>query len=252
MKTTAPIKTIESSTNPLYKKLLSLTKSKGVREEKLCLVAGEKVVSELMKQIIPATAFWVFRQEDHPLFSLQPELQRVILPKDLFNELDVIGSDKPLVCWPVPEVHEWNGKTLPSNHEVLCALGDPNNLGALLRSARAFGILNVVLLEECCHPFHPKAIKAASGAGFGLTYFKGPSIKNLQAVRQVVALDMHGKSLREFDFSTTPAWRVLLGEEGQGLPAGLQCQKVKIPYSGEVESLNATVAASVLFYELMK
>lgn len=244
------IKKIESSTNPLYKKLLSLTKSRGVREEELCLVSGEKVIEELLKDEVPSSAFWVFWQEDHPLFALNTELQRVILPKDLFEELDLVGNHKPLVCWPTPKVNEWKGENLPMAHEVLCALGDPNNLGALLRSARAFGVQNVVLLEECCHPFHAKAIKASSGAAFGLHYFKGPSIKNLRDVRQIVALDMQGKTIREFDFAKAPAWRLLLGEEGQGIPESLKCEKVKIPCSGEVESLNATVAASILFYEL--
>ncbi len=61
-------------------------------------------------------------------------------------------------------------------------------------------------------------------------------------------MDMAGKSVRDADFSKP--WRILLGEEGQGIPSSLKCEKVSIPYSGDVESLNATIAASILFYEL--
>jgi RNA methyltransferase, TrmH family len=179
---------------------------------------------------------------------MQPDLQLVLVSKDMFRELDVVGSGSPLVCLPVPEVQKWNSSQAPTKTELLCALGDPNNLGALLRSAKAFGIENVVLLEESCNPFHPKAIKASSGACFGLNYFKGPSIKHLSDVKNILALDMNGKDVREFNF--TGAWRVLLGEEGQGVPSSLNCDRVSISYPGAVESLNATVAASILFYEM--
>jgi RNA methyltransferase, TrmH family len=244
------IKKIDSSSNPLFKKLLSLTKSKGVKEEQLCLVSGEKVIAEQISMAVPAAAFWIFTSEEHDLFELQPDMQRVIVPKELFRELDIVGSHKPLACLPIPQVQKWNGEELPQSHELLCALGDPNNLGALLRSAKAFGINNIVLLEECCHPFHPKAIKSSSGACFGLNYFKGPSIKHLESVRKVLALDRAGKSVREYKWNE--ACRILLGEEGQGLPASIQSEKVSIPYPGNIESLNATVAASILFYELSK
>lgn len=242
------IKKIESTANPLYKKLLSLTKSKGIREENQCLVSGAKILAEIVSSPLPENSFWIFTNEEHNLFLAQPELQRVIVPSALFRDLDIVGSHDPLLCIATPTVNPWSGDDPPSASELLCALGDPNNLGSLLRSAKAFGIKNVVLLEECCHPFHPKAIKASSGACFGLSYFKGPSIRHLQNVRKILALDMAGRSVKEL--SSKGPWRILLGEEGQGLPQNLSSDKVAIPYQGDVESLNATVAASILFYEL--
>ena len=242
------IKKIESSSNPLFKKLLSLTKSKGVKEEGLCLVAGEKIIAEQISVTAPKEAFWIYTSEDPSLFAMQTDLQLILLSKEMFRELDVVGSEKPLVCLPVPEIKKWAPSVALQQNELLCALGDPNNLGALLRSAKAFGIQNVVLLEESCHPFHPKAIKASSGACFGLNYFKGPSIKHLSDVKNILALDMNGKNVREFNCKGS--WRILLGEEGKGVPSSLNCERVSIPYSGPVESLNATVAASILFYEM--
>lgn len=241
-------KKIESTTNPLFKKLFSLTKSKGIKEEQLCLVSGEKIIAEQISVSAPLEAFWIFTTEDHSMLAMQPDLQLVLVTKEMFRELDVVGSAKPLVCLPIPEIQSWASSEPPLQNELLCSLGDPNNLGSLLRSAKAFGIQNVVLLEESCHPFHPKAIKASSGACFGLSYFKGPSIQNLQEVPRLLALDMNGQSVRKFE--AKGSWRILLGEEGQGIPTSLKCQKVSIPYSGHVESLNATVAASILFYEL--
>lgn len=244
------IKKIESSSNSLYKKFLSLTKSAGVKDEQLCLVSGEKIINEFASKnkLDDKTHFWIFCSEEHSLFELHPQLQLILLPKELFKSLDVIGSHSPILCATVPEIKKWKMEDELLENELLCALGDPNNLGALLRSAKAFGVNKIVLLEECCHPFHPKCIKASSGASFGLKYFKGPSIQNLSAATSILALDSTGTELQKFNFKQK--YRILLGEEGQGVPLNAAAEKVSIAMHPDVESLNATVAASLLMYHL--
>lgn len=243
------VKKIDSSTNGLYKKLASLARSKGIIEHGQCLVAGEKIVAELASEATDS-AFWIFTSDDHELFDQYPLGQVIVLPKNLFAEIDVIGTRTPVLCMDVPPIEEWTNTATLKENELLCALGDPNNLGALLRSARAFGIKNVVLLEEACHPFHPKAIKASSGACFYLNFFKGPSIQNLDGVKNILALDGEGEDIKNVELKEK--FRILLGEEGQGIPENLEAQKISIQIDPEVESLNATVAASILLYEISK
>lgn len=240
-------KRIESETNALYKTLLSLTSSKGVREENLCLVSGEKVIPEVLEQIEKEKAYWVFHSEEHELFQ-HLAAQIVLLPKPLFKNLDVLGTQSPLLVTPVPELKKWDPQSEAQGIEVLCALGDPNNLGALMRSAEAFGFKSLVLLKECSHPYLPKVTKSSSGSNFRLNLKSGPSIKELQDVRKIFALDGNGLALK--DVKVPHDARLLLGEEGQGIPQDLKVQKISIPIEKDVESLNATVAASVLFYEL--
>lgn len=240
-------KQIESASNPIYKKLLSLTKNKGVQEHGQCLVSGEKLIKELT-QGKPSGAYYIYTDKDHELFSTHPLEQLLLLPKNLFEELNVVGTPGPLLCREVPAILEWNPKGPLPEHELLVALGDPNNLGALLRSARAFGVQNIVLLKEACHPFHPRAVKASAGAVFQLNFFKGPSISALEKMENLIALDAAGESLNDYIFDGK--YRILLGEEGQGLPSKLDAELISIPIVKSVESLNATVAASVLLYEL--
>lgn len=243
------VKRIESASNPLYKKLASLTKSDGVEEHGQCLVSGSKILSELVKNP-PNGCFWIYTQEEHALFQEQPGLQLILMPKTLYKFLNPIGAPGPLLCVPVPMLPGWDANTEPQSHELLCALGDPNNLGALLRSAKAFGVDTVVLLDEACHPFHPKAIKASAGACFHLNLMRGPSIQNLQNVKQLLALDKDGTAISKMDLKKPR--RLLLGEEGKGLPADLKTEKVAIPINDSIESLNATVAASILLYEISR
>jgi len=243
------IKKIESHSNPIYKKLLSLTKNKGVEEHGLCLVSGDKVTSELATHR-PQEAFWIYHQAKHAVLATHPLAQLILLSKKHFDALDVVGTDSPILCLPVIPTEPWNSDSPLRANELLCALGDPKNLGSLLRSALAFGIKNVVLLEECCNPFHPKAVKASSGACFHLQYYKGPAIYDLHKVKEVLALDGKGHPLAELDRSRP--YRLLLGEEGQGIPDNIDARRVAIAMEPGVESLNATVAASIVLYELNK
>jgi RNA methyltransferase, TrmH family len=245
------IKQIESATNSVYRKLLSLSKSRGIDKEGECLVSGEKIIGEVLRDaLIPLEkAYWVYCAETHPLFQLKNAPTSLVqMAKPLFKDVDVLGVNSPLLCIPAPALEKWNPDQERTGTEILCALGDPNNLGALLRSAEAFGVTSVVLLTEACHPFHPKVIKSSSGSVFRLRLSSGPSIQQLQEVRNIFALDGGGLALKEIKFPKNP--RILLGEEGQGLPTDLKVQKVAIPMDSKVESLNATVAASILFYEL--
>ena len=241
---------IESHRNPLFKKLLSLTKSKGLKEHQLSLVMGEKLTQEISKQQKSSgsqplrACFWIKTKG----MTLPPGAWKktLELSQTLFKQLDVMGIESPLLCAPIPpwkppnQLHGVKGPTL------YLALSDPTNLGALIRTCAAFSWKQVVLLKEATHPFLPKAIRASSGTCFGIDFFQGPSIESLKAPG-LVALDGSGEPLKNFSFP--PHLKVLVGEEGQGVPDSFSGPRVQIPISAQVESLNATVAASLLIYE---
>lgn len=244
-------KNIESASNPIFKVLQTLDKSRGINKEGQCLISGTKIIEEVLRleRVELDDSYWVFHSEEHDLFKLTNAPESLVqLSKPLFKELDVLGTHSPLLCVNIPEIKKWNPDDEAQGIELLCALGDPNNLGALIRSAKAFGVNKLVLLEEACHPFHPKVVKSSSGSCFNLTLAKGPSIKSLTSVKNLFALDGQGTPLHKIKFPENA--RFLLGEEGQGLPNDLESQKVSIPISDEVESLNATVAASIFLYAL--
>ncbi len=233
---------IESSQNKVYKKLLSLTKSKGIKEHNQSIVSGEKITSEMARLSQPAS-FWIL--EEDMTAPLKGSKKDIILSKKLFKTLDVCGTKKPLLCVDVPKVQNMN--LINSKDPTLyVALSDPTNLGALIRTCAAFEWKQIVLLKEAANPFLPKAIRAASGTSFTASFYAGPSIKDL-ADPEIIALDMDGKNLKKSDIHKN--LKLLVGEEGQGVPSTFPGQRFQIPISNKVESLNATIAASLLVYE---
>ena len=133
---------------------------------------------------------------------------------------------------------------------LLVPFQDPVNVGAVVRSAAAFGVRNVVLLREAATPFHPKSIRAGGSTVFLALFHEGPSIRDIRETfpGPVVALSMDGEDIDRFEFPETFA--LLPGMEGQGLPEGIEFDhRVRIPMEPEVESLNAAAATAVALYE---
>jgi 16S rRNA (guanine527-N7)-methyltransferase len=168
------------------------------------------------------------------------------LATDLFQELDVFGTRSPLLVVVPPPLAPWSPETgLPAGRSVLVPFQDPENVGALIRSAVAFGTDHIILLAECAHPFHPKALRASGGAVLGAPLLQGPALHALSPELPVIPLSREGTDIGRFPF---PAQGGLLpGMEGPGLPPAWRERAVSIPITG-VESLNASVAAAVALY----
>jgi TrmH family RNA methyltransferase len=125
---------------------------------------------------------------------------------------------------------------------------DPGNVGAVLRSAHAFGAASVVLGPDCADPFGPKAVRASMGAIFAVPVAQAAP-GDLPG-RRVALVAHEGKPLRG---PATGDVTLLVGAEREGLPAGViaACDRVAhIPIVGD--SLNAAMAATVALYELTR
>lgn len=251
---------VASAANPDFRKLQSLLTSKGIKKEGEFLVSGVKVIDEILARKSHGGAKYIIVTAEHledqqfaHTFATAGTLRKLQLTNELFDELDVFGTHSPILLCESPEMPEWLNENQLEEREILCALSDPSNLGALMRSAAAFGFSKIVLLKECASPLHPKAIRSASGAFSAMKFTRGPSIKELthpdykkyEEVTNLIALDMHGKSITEYKWPKN--FRLLIGEEGQGVPQDLKAARLKIQING-VESLNATVAASIAMF----
>lgn len=239
---------IDSAQNPQFKTWSGLLDSRGIRKQGLFLLAGLKTVPEAMTRWPQHFTRILVRHPDWITdWPLPDHIQPVVLAGPLFRELDVSGTDYPILVGNLPPIGPANLSAAPVGLELVCALGDPANLGALLRSAAAFGVSKVILLEEAAHPFHPKCLRAAANAVFSLNLVRGGRWAGLaDATGPLLALDSGGEDLATFSWPENA--RLILGEEGQGVPAGLAAQRLTIGSTGAVESLNATVAASIALF----
>ncbi len=231
---------IDSPQNSVFKSLLELTKSKGVKDQMRALVSGEKITQEISR--LNQSSFWICQKDQIPSGD---QSRTVVLSSELFKKLDVCGTHKPLLCAEFSPIESLSSVD-STQAQLFVALSDPTNLGALIRTCAAFQWPQIILLQESAHPFLPKAIRAASGTCFATKFFKGPSIKDLNDP-EIVALDRGGKILKTGDLKKN--MKLLVGEEGQGIPAHFVGQKIQIPISNKVESLNATIATSLVIYD---
>jgi TrmH family RNA methyltransferase len=129
---------------------------------------------------------------------------------------------------------------------------DPGNLGAILRSAAAFGFQEALLGPGCADPFHPKALRGGMGAAFLLPLRRMETL--MLDPGHWYALDGGPGALPLAEADLAEPMRLWVGNEGHGwsgvdLPDAVQ--RLAIPIQG-VESLNAAVAAGIACYEVAR
>ncbi len=134
---------------------------------------------------------------------------------------------------------------------------DPGNLGTLLRSAAATGAQAVLVPPETTDAFAPKVLRSGMGAHFKLPIQSMSWDEISEVIKsaglQVLIADMDGQSCWEIDLTKPVA--LVIGSEAEGASESarkLANQKISVPMSGEMESLNAGVAGSVLMFEVVR
>jgi len=135
---------------------------------------------------------------------------------------------------------------------VLDRLQDTGNVGAILRSAAAFGFVQVLALKGTAALWSPKVLRAGMGAHFALRLVEGLSEAALAALAvPLLATSSHATlALHETQLPWPCAW--VLGHEGQGISTALRARcdrELRIPLPGGQESLNVAAAAAVCLYE---
>lgn len=243
---------ITSEQNPRFKSLKRLLSTRGLKKADQALMSGNKQVSETVKLYPQQCQAWITNGHQSPPPSDAPaQMHWLQLSESLFNELDLFGTKGPLLNIAVSPVIPWTPEeAFPTGCSILLPFQDPENIGTTIRSAVAFGAAQVILLAESAHPYHPKALRAASGTTIRIQLRRGPALSALPQHLPIVPLSAEGHSIHTAKFPK--AFGLLAGIEGQGLPAQWRNQAVCIPIDPRVESLNAATATAIALYEWKK
>ncbi len=215
-----PVREVTSAANPAFKQARELLSGRGVRKQGQALLAGTRIVEEILQRFPDRVLAWLTGGDGPP--PPVAGLSWLRLADPLFRELDVSGTHAPLLLVRVPEFPEWRATDpWPEGCTLFVPFQDPENVGAVLRSAAAFGVARAVLMREAAHPFHPKAARAAGPALFQVPLLSGPSLKDLDpATAPLIALAADGEDLTAQPF---PAhFGLVPGLEGPGLPESLR------------------------------
>ena len=245
---TGEVREATSASNPAFRHAKELLTGKGIRKAGQALIAGARPVAEVLERFPENAVAWLTDSNGPP-----PTASGVIwvrLADALFKELDVSGTHRPLLQVRVPEMAEWSETDpWPEGCTLFVPLQDPENVGAVIRSAAAFGAARVVLLREAAHPFHPKAARAAGPALFQTPLLWGPSVTELR-VSAVPLLPLSGDGQDVSTVTFPERFGLVPGLEGPGLPEALRALPgLRIPIAPGVESLNAATATAIALYE---
>lgn len=126
---------------------------------------------------------------------------------------------------------------------------DPGNVGAIIRSAAAFGVGTVVLDRQCADPWSPKVLRAGQGGHFAIALRQTDDLVAAISGRLICTVVQGGTPLPKANLSGRIAWA--FGSEGAGLSAAVlakAAERVTIPMAGG-ESLNVAAAAAICLYE---
>lgn len=164
-----------------------------------------------------------------------------------------------LKCVQTKNETDFSSFSADEKYIVLENVQDPSNLGAIARTAEALGI-NGAVLCSCCDVFNPKAQRSAMGSLFRLPFVRISDIdemflfaekNNIKTVATVV--DSNAEKINEINFSSGVF--LIIGNEGNGIQKSTaeRCDlRVTIPMKGNAESLNASMAACIAMWEVLK
>ena len=139
---------------------------------------------------------------------------------------------------------------------VLEEVRDPGNLGTIIRTAEAAGAAGVILVGNCCDPFAPETIRATMGSVFAVPLVKMER-ENFADFAKSWPGDVIATHLSARDDFRSVSFRapelIVMGSEGPGLSdaaLAVCTRRVKIPMSGQLDSLNLAIATALTLYQV--
>lgn len=243
---------ITSKDNDLIKLCNKIKQKKHSREEGLCLVETIKLVSQLYLK--GKLTHILVSDDKYDLVKNYKKCEIVTISKAIAEYLsDAVTSDGVFGVCRITD----NATNDYSRCLVLDRLQDPSNLGAIIRSAYAFGYKTIFAIDSV-YPYSYKSIRSSMGYVFDINYIDC-NLEKLLAYKEkydisLVSADMSGEIIEDFK-PKEGNLAIIIGNEGQGISRevmNLADATVRIPMYNDVESLNASVSAGIIMYSLRK
>lgn len=258
---------IESSQNQHVKRLRSLATRKGRRIHRQFLVEGVRALEEAVDGLLPVETVALCPEliESDRARELADELARsdaqvLQIAEEPFRSLSQVQSPEGLaaaVGIPPTEL-----KDLPADADLIVAavdLRDPGNMGSLVRTADAAGARALVAAGTCVDVFDPKVVRATAGSVFHLPIINdAPPMGLIEWARNAGVRTVAGclENARPHTAIRYPKRTlVMVGNEANGLREDVRKNadlRAYIPMPGRAESLNVTVAAGILIWEILR
>lgn len=251
------MKHITSRDNPTFKELKLLADDvREQRRQSRTLLDGIHLVEAYAVKVgrperLILSEHGVAQPEIQALCDSVSDVESLLLRDSLFRELSSLAT--PTGVCAVIRIPSTPSAELIGSCILLDCLQDPGNVGSILRTAAAAGIVDVFLGPGCAGGWSPRVLRAAQGAHFDLRLHEQADLLEILRIfsgATVAAVAHGGDSLFEQDLSGNLAW--LFGSEGGGVSPELEAaakKRVYVPMAAGSESLNVAAAAAICLFE---
>lgn len=262
------IQFITSNQNKIIKHAKSLLKKKYRDLKEQYLIEGVKLIKEALENDVSISTL-LFRNDT----STKPYIEDIInicLTRDipvygiddkLFSDISETKTSQGVIAIGKKKTYSMDFLFEKDSYNLVLLeeVQDPGNVGTIIRTADAFGFDLVILSKGCADVYSSKTIRSTMGSLFHIPIIMDvelePIIKKLNnaEVLTLGTTPYGGTSCFNIEYKYKNA--IIIGNESKGISDTLMKYvklKVNIPMIGKAESLNASVAASLMMYEVMR
>lgn len=251
---------ITSNSNTQVKNLIQLTKkAKARKDQGLFVVEGKKMFSEapreMMHQVYVSESFLASPENNRMLEGISYE----VLSDQIFKSVSDTQTPQGVLClMKMPHYILGDLYRGEKTHLlILESIQDPGNLGTMLRTGEGAGISGILLNRTTVDIYNPKTIRSTMGSIYRVPFFITDDLSGALRELQEEGVQLYAAHLKGTMSYDEPDYRracgFLIGNEGNGLSEEIaeaaDCY-IRIPMEGQVESLNASIAATLLMYEV--
>lgn len=250
---------IEDINDSLIKEFISLKQSS--LDKEYVVVESKNVLKKLFLSNIRIHKIFTNKENldfisDHckcinfPIYTASHDLMKKIVGHKIHQGIMAL-IDKPKYI----EFSDISGNVV-----VLNGLTSPENVGSIVRSCAAFNVKNIIIDEQTCSPFIRRCIRVSTGNLFNINVYKSSNLisdlKKLQKNNYSIITTANEKesvSLCKFKFTKNTV--LVIGSEGDGVEKEiftLSDHTIKIDIEEDVTSLNASIATSIILYQMSK
>ena len=250
--------------NPVVKAAAELKQKKYRTQNGLYLAEGLRTAEEAVAYKAVETLFYVATDDDRTMRLLEDaamqNIKLVCVNENVMKK--IADTETPQGIIAVCKMRQPKLENLLASGKMLLVLdrvGDPGNIGTMLRTADAAGIGGLVLLKGCADIYAPKTVRSSMGSLFHIPVLSGVSEQELVSAAKKAGYDLlvtcldGADNLYKADLSGRIAF--VMGNEAGGVSETLlekADKRVYIPMAGRAESLNVAMAAGIVMFEALR
>ncbi len=250
---------IKSRDNPKIKYAVKLSKSASFRnDEGMFFASSKKIVNDLISYNFKIKYLFLSLDEYEKLENDDIKDKAFVITNEVEEKLSIDKSSQSHYAVFEMKKENVNDVFLKEKLLILEDLQDPQNVGAIMRTALAFGFKDIIISDKTADIYSPKVLRSSMTASIKLNVYKVKDFEKLvkdlhkNSFTTIAACLEGAKDLEEIEIQAIDKTALFIGNEGNGLSNKILDNaklKVKIQMEKDIESLNAAVSAAILMWE---